>query len=88
MHLADNFIQSDLYSGYTLFCQYVCSLGIEPITFCVANAIQLDTLSVLCSLWEWNPIIIGKFWLNQTFILPNFYYVFLFLVPNLYSSLV
>ncbi len=37
MHLADAFIQSDLvHSGYT-FCQYVCSLGIEPITFCAAN---------------------------------------------------
>ncbi len=37
MHLADAFIQSDL--GYTLFCQFVCSLGIEPTTFCIANAI-------------------------------------------------
>ncbi len=27
MHLADAFIQSDI------FCQYVCSLGIEPTTF-------------------------------------------------------
>ncbi len=26
-----------LHSGYT-FCQYVCSLGIEPMTFCAANA--------------------------------------------------
>ncbi len=34
MHLADAFIQSDLqcYSCYTFFCQYVCSLGIEPTT--------------------------------------------------------
>ncbi len=32
MHLADAFIQSDLvHSGYTFFCQYVCSLGIEPM---------------------------------------------------------
>ncbi len=23
--------------GYTFFCQYVCSLGIEPTTFCAAN---------------------------------------------------
>ncbi len=22
-----------VYSGYTFFCQYVCSLGIEPTTF-------------------------------------------------------
>ncbi len=35
MHLADAFIQSDLqyHSGFTFFCQYVCSLGIEPTTF-------------------------------------------------------
>ncbi len=34
MHLADAFLQSDLvHSGYTYFCQYMCSLGIEPITF-------------------------------------------------------
>ncbi len=26
------------YSGYTLFCQYVCFLGIEPTTFYVTNA--------------------------------------------------
>ncbi len=28
-----------LHSGYTFYCQYVCSLGIEPTTFCTANAI-------------------------------------------------
>ncbi len=34
MHLADAFIQSDLvHSGYTFFCQYMCSLRIEPTTF-------------------------------------------------------
>ncbi len=34
MHLADAFIQSDLvHSGYICFCQYMCSLGIEPTTF-------------------------------------------------------
>ncbi len=41
MHLADAFIQSDLqlHSGYTFFFnQYLCSLGIEPTTFCAANA--------------------------------------------------
>ncbi len=28
-----------VHSGYTFFFyQYVCSLGIEPTTFCVANA--------------------------------------------------
>ncbi len=39
MLLADAFIQSDLQSGYAFFFyQYVCSLGIEPTTFCIANA--------------------------------------------------
>ncbi len=34
MHLADAFIQSDLqYIQVMHFCQYVCSLGIEPTTF-------------------------------------------------------
>ncbi len=34
MHLADAFIQSDLqYIQVIHFCQYVCSLGIEPTTF-------------------------------------------------------
>ncbi len=39
MHLADAFIQSDLqfHSGYT-FLISMCSLGIEPTTFCAANA--------------------------------------------------
>ncbi len=41
MHLADAFIQSDLQSiqATHFFCQYVCSLEIEPTTFCAANAI-------------------------------------------------
>ncbi len=35
MHLAGAFIQSDLQciQGIHFFCQYVCSLGIEPTTF-------------------------------------------------------
>ncbi len=39
MHLADTFIQSDLQWIQAIhICQYVCSLGIEPTTFCAANA--------------------------------------------------
>ncbi len=39
MHLADAFIQSDLQCIMVIhFCQYMCSLGIEPTTFCAANA--------------------------------------------------
>ncbi len=37
MHLADAFIQSDLLQAIHFFYQYVCSLGIEPTTFCAAN---------------------------------------------------
>ncbi len=35
MHLADAFIQSDLQciQAIHVFCQYMCSLGIEPTTF-------------------------------------------------------
>ncbi len=41
IHLADAFIQSDLqlYSGYTFFIS-MCSLGIEPTTFCAADAMR------------------------------------------------
>ncbi len=35
MHLADTFIQSDLQCIQATFC--MCSLGIEPTTFCAAN---------------------------------------------------
>ncbi len=40
MHLADAFIQSDLQciQAIRIFYQYVCFLGIEPTTFCAANA--------------------------------------------------
>ncbi len=38
MHLADAFIQSDLQDIQATHFQYVCSLGIEPTTFCAANA--------------------------------------------------
>ncbi len=40
MHLADAFIQSDLQciQAIHFFYQYVCFLGIEPTTFCAANA--------------------------------------------------
>ncbi len=36
MHLADAFIQSEF--RLYIFYQYVCTLGIEPTHFCVANA--------------------------------------------------
>ncbi len=58
MHLADAFIQSDLHCIQGIhFFQYVCSLGIEPTTFCAANTmlyhwatgipVKLPYLSVL-----------------------------------------
>ncbi len=59
MHLADKkrFYPKRLtvHSGYTIFFfyQYVCSLGIEPTTFCAANAM----------LYHWAPgtLLIGYF---------------------------
>ncbi len=40
MHLTDALIQSDLQyiQVIHIFFQFVCSLGIEPTTFCAANA--------------------------------------------------
>ncbi len=38
MHLADAFIQSDLQCIQVIHFMLVCSLGIEPTTFCAANA--------------------------------------------------
>ncbi len=39
MHLADAFIQAT-YTAFRLYsCQYICSLRIEPTTFCAANAL-------------------------------------------------
>ncbi len=37
--LLAGFIQSDLQCSWAIhcFCQYMCSLGIEPTTFCAAN---------------------------------------------------
>ncbi len=39
LNLSDAFIQSDLQCIQAIhFCHYMCSLGIEPTTFCTANA--------------------------------------------------
>ncbi len=35
------------HSGYTFFCQFVCSLGIEPTTFCAANTMLYFTFICL-----------------------------------------
>ncbi len=52
MHLADTFIQSDLYnSGYTFFVS-ICSLEIEPMTFCAANAMLFQPLKCLKAKFE------------------------------------
>ncbi len=56
MHLADALIQSDLFRLYILY-QYVCSLGIEPTTFCTANAMlhhwATETQILICNLFLW-----------------------------------
>ncbi len=43
MHLADAFIQSDL-----LYCQYVCSLGIESTTFALLTQCSTTELQEHC----------------------------------------
>ncbi len=45
MHLADAFIQSDLQCIHVihLYCQYVCSLGIEHTTFVLLVLTQSST---------------------------------------------
>ncbi len=57
MHLADAFIQSDLpciqaIHFYFIFYQYVCSLGIEPTTFCAANAMFYHWATGTRMLWD------------------------------------
>ncbi len=50
MHLANAFIQSNLQvnSGYNFFVS-MCSLGIEPTTFCAANAMLYHWADFLCT---------------------------------------
>ncbi len=61
MHLADIFIQSDLHSINAIqvihcYCQYVCSLGIEPTTVYAANAIIYNRATgTLSSLDKGHP---------------------------------
>ncbi len=53
MHLADAFIQSRLY----FFCQYVCSLGIEPTIFC-ANAMLYHWATGLLCPFSWMSTVL------------------------------
>ncbi len=58
MHLADAFIQSDLQciQAIHLYCQYVCSLGIEPTNF---------ALLTQCSTTEpWEQCAVSWGWVN------------------------
>ncbi len=67
MHLADAFIQSDLQpsdSGYIFFCQYVCSLGIEPTTFALLT--QCSTTEPQEHLGETN-----KCWIIDCYCVNN-----------------
>ncbi len=48
IHLADAFIQSDsVHSGYTCIVS-MCFLGIEPMTFCAANAMLYHWATGAC----------------------------------------
>ncbi len=61
MHLADAFIQSDLQciQAIHLYCQYMCSLGIEPTTF---------VLLMQCSTTEPQEHIFSVFNLSFVFV--------------------
>ncbi len=69
MHLADAFIQSNLQciQAIHFYCQYMCSLGIEPITFALlaqcSNHWATGTLVMgenyvifIAPINKWNPI--------------------------------
>ncbi len=66
IHLPDAFIQSDLQCIQTihLYCQYVCSLGIEPTTFALLyNALTTEPQehdTVIYIKWVWGQI----YWLR------------------------
>ncbi len=51
LHLADAFIQSDLQciQAIHLYCQYVCSLGIEPTTFALLTQCSNHWATGTCS---------------------------------------
>ncbi len=51
MHLADAFIQKATYRAFGLyiFTQYMCSLGIEPTTFCAANTMVYHLAKGICN---------------------------------------
>ncbi len=55
-----------VHSGYNIF-QYVCSLGIEPITFCAANAMlyQRATGTQLYPDIPWDAAF-GRFYTNAS----------------------
>ncbi len=57
MHLADAFIQSDLQCTQAIhFLHYVCSLGIEPTTFCAANTMLYHwATGRLIKKMPWSP---------------------------------
>ncbi len=60
MHLADAFIQSDLQAIH-IFYQCVCSLGIEPTTFCAVNAM----------LYHWATGTPVKYMLGEVWAVPE-----------------
>ncbi len=73
MHLADAFIQSDLQCIQAIICfyQYVCSLGIEPTTFCAANAM----------LYHWAT---GTLWNTFTSFQEEQYFYLIYLLIHLH----
>ncbi len=57
MHLADAFIQSDLQAIH-LYCQYVCSLGIEPTTFALLTQCSTTEPQEHMSFLAFSPIFV------------------------------
>ncbi len=54
-HFADAFIQSDLQCIQAIsYFHYVCSLGVEPITFCAANAMLYHWATGTVTEWQWQ----------------------------------
>ncbi len=66
MHLADAFIHSDLQyiQAIRLYCQYACSLGIEPTTFALLTQYSNHwaTGAPQTCIWIVNHVIL---WLNM-----------------------
>ncbi len=77
LHLSDAFIQSDLlFRLYIYFCQYMCSLGIEPTTFALLTQCSttepLEHSMCLCGLRLKNTLFSTYYTLLSLLYAPPF----------------